>query len=67
MANTPSNQECKNLAQLVEMISVAGRITSEDQLLIQKLSTVPMATSDILAIRHLSDLIQRGAIKKPAA
>lgn len=63
MGEAALKKETSNLSQLIETISSSGKMTKEDQNRINEAAKMPMQNVDILAIKHLTELIRAGAIK----
>jgi hypothetical protein len=51
------------LVELVEKITTAGKITTVDQKVINQSAKMPLDNIDVMAIRHLTDLIRDGVVK----
>ena len=51
------------LSELIEKISIAGKMTREDQNLINEAARTSIQNMDLAAIKHLTELIRAGVVK----
>ena len=52
-----------NLSEIVDRIIRSGSMSKENQQEINEAAKMPLGTSDILAVRHLTELVRSGAVK----